>query len=335
MKLLLTGSTGFVGRNLLIQVLKNNKYNKIYLPVRSLEKLKKQLQQDGFSEIPPSLEPLICSAPDWDFEELAVDHLIHCAGILYANTKEQYFDTNVKGTLRLLQTTKTKKALILSSQSATGPCQKDEAERTEKHLERPLTWYGKSKLEMEKQVAKQFSNVDFLFLRPPLILGPRDSASLPIFKMANSRVRFKPGFKAKQFSFIAVSDLIEAIFMALEADWTTLSQKHFFVASNKTITDWNLIEGAGRCTNKNGITLQVPQPLLRLASMAIDRVPAWRKAVPSLTGDRAKEVWPDKWVVSPQAFMDSFDWKAKTELSDVLESTYDWYVKTEQVPAAS
>ena len=47
MKLLITGSTGFVGRNLLLHALRDPYWSEIILPVRNREKLHQQLQAEG------------------------------------------------------------------------------------------------------------------------------------------------------------------------------------------------------------------------------------------------------------------------------------------------
>ncbi|MFM8316241.1 MAG: SDR family oxidoreductase, partial [Deltaproteobacteria bacterium] len=124
MKLLLTGATGFVGRNLLIELLKSNTYETIYLPVRSEQKLKEQLRGEGILELPLCVKPLLMEAPNWDFKTLSnVDHVVHGAGVLFGNSLEDYISTNTEGTLNLMRTLiGPSKFVILSSQAASGPC---------------------------------------------------------------------------------------------------------------------------------------------------------------------------------------------------------------------
>ena len=63
MKLLMTGATGFVGRNLLLELLRKQIYETIYLPVRSEAKLKDQLKAEGFDSLPAELYLLPMEAP--------------------------------------------------------------------------------------------------------------------------------------------------------------------------------------------------------------------------------------------------------------------------------
>lgn len=335
MKLLLTGSTGFVGRNLLLELLKRKNYETIYLPIRSESKLKDQLSKEGISEIPKELYPLRMEAPQWDFSELKeVDHVIHSAGVLSGNSLEDYSKTNTEGTLRLMRTLKgTSKIVVLSSQAASGPCGENQSCKTEADQDRPVTWYGASKLEMESRVEKEFSDKRFVFLRPPMILGPRDSATLPLFKMAAGFVQVKPGFRTKEYSFIAVQDLVQAILRVLEnpTDLRNLSQRKFFVASDKTITDTELITTAAEVMSKPARLLKIPQPMIWGISKVVGNIPALSKAIPNLSKDRAREIWPDKWVVSAKNFEMTFGWQATTNLKSSLGETYQWYRSTGQL----
>jgi len=340
-KLLLTGVTGFVGRNLLLKVLEEATYERIYVPVRSVEKFRAQLQGDGFEEIPSRVEPVVLSAPDWNFSELpVVDHVIHSAGTIFASSRAEYFKTNVDGTLNLLRSLKlapSSRTVILSSQAAAGPCANG-GPRNETHTEAPVTWYGESKLEMERQVTAEFhgqlAEKPYLFLRPPMIFGPRDQATLPLFKMARFPLRVKPGGRPKFFSYLAVSDLVNAILVTLKApSWGGLAGRAFFVASQEPVTDEQLISLCGAAQNRSGYLVKIPHKLLWGVSQVVERVPQWRSGIPNLTADRVREIWPERWVVSTENFAQGFQWKANEELTKTIQLTRDWYVKTGKLPA--
>jgi nucleoside-diphosphate-sugar epimerase len=336
MRLLLTGGTGFVGRNFLLRALELGVYDEILLPVRSPDKLRQQFIGDGFKDIPAQIKPIPAQAPEWKLGELPpVDHVVHLVGIMFARSREEYFATNVEGTLNLLRALapsggETPRVLILSSQSAAGPCRHGEPAKEETHGDKPVTWYGESKLELERRVAAEFSHLNYLFLRPPMILGPRDRATLPLFKMARQPVQFKPGRRSKWYSFISAGDLVSAILAALQSprSWRELERRSYFVTSPEPISDTAMILEARRSLNRRGILLRVPQPLLRVVSQVVDRVPVFRNAVPLLTRDRAREIWPDRWVVSSAKFQQSFGWHPKADLTSTINETRDWYVKS-------
>ena len=334
MKALITGASGFVGRNLVLKLHQDPKYSQLILPVRSRKKLESQLAREGLSSSDSKLKILETGAPSWQgLEGIEVDYLVHCAGLLFAREKDEFFETNVEGTLRLFRSVSFKRAVVLSSQAASGPCQSGQLLKTEEDTENPITWYGRSKLEMENRLEKEFGQRDYICLRPPMILGARDSATLPLFKMVKGRVLFKPGFNPKYYSFVAVTDLVEAIQKGLgTSNKSQESQsKSYFVASDEVITDEMLLTTAAKAAEKKGLLVKVPQPLLKVVAKAVDAVPAWRAAGPSLSGDRAKEIWPDRWVVSSKKFAEEFSWSAGEGLLETLQDTYAWYVKNGEI----
>ncbi|MBY0372330.1 NAD-dependent epimerase/dehydratase family protein [bacterium] len=331
MKLLITGVTGFVGRNFLLSALESGQYEAIYLPVRNRAKFEAQLKQDGIPANHPSLRVFEATAGDWKLGDAAqAEHAVHAAGVIFARTREEYWDTNVEGTIRLFRALKNpQKVVVLSSLAAAGPNATALA-RVERDSSEPVTWYGQSKLEMERRLAGEFAKVPYLLLRPPMIFGPRDQATLPLFKMVRNPVHFKPGYADKYFSVLSVDDLVEAIQTALGHSWSS-SGGVYYVAHPHVITDRELLSNAAAVSGRPSRVVWVPQPLLKLASRLIDTIPTWRATIPSLSVDRAKEIWPKRWVVSAAAFERDFGWRAKTSFRQSLEQTRAWYLQTGQI----
>jgi len=336
MKLLLTGATGFVGRNILLREMVENRYDEVWAPVRSLDKLKEQFIGDGFAGIPSKIKPVLSSASGWKLEGApSFDHVIHAAGALFAPSRQEYFDVNVDGTLSLLRSLKSPgRVVVLSSQAASGPCRGGDGTKREGDADEPVTYYGQSKLEMEKRLQSEFKSLNYICLRPPMVLGPRDQATLPLFKMVRRPLFFKAGFRPKFYSYISVFDLVSAISAALEdgGDWRSLEgQRYYFVASESPVSDRDLIRLAAEASNRKGIFVSLPHAILWGVSQVVNSVPKWRASLPSLSADRAKELWPSRWVVSSAAFRERFRWSPREDLPQTLQKTRDWYVKTGQL----
>jgi nucleoside-diphosphate-sugar epimerase len=333
--LLITGATGFVGRNFLIAAIRSGAYQTIYVTVRSPEKLRAQLTVDGFGGLPPGVIPLVGSAADWKLGALEpVDHVVHTAGILSGRTREDYFRTNVQGTVSLLEQIQNPRAIvILSSQAAGGPCAEGQDSKSEDDRDDPVTWYGESKLELEKEVLNRFADRNVLFLRPPMVLGPRDQATLALFKLVRLPFHFKPGLRDKFYSFIAVSDLVSAVESALKrADhWKTLRYRRYFVAAGDPVSGREVLSRTAEVSRRRGVIVSVPKSVLKMASVLIDAVPRLRDALPNQSQDRVREFWPDRWVVTSRNFENAFAWRANQDLRSALQSTHDWYQKTGQL----
>jgi nucleoside-diphosphate-sugar epimerase len=333
--LLITGATGFVGRNLLLSAIRSGAYESIHVPVRSPEKLQAQLTEDGFEAIPSNVVPVVGSASDWKLNRsMSFDDVVHSAAILSARTREEYRQTNIGGALALLsQVGHPKGIVILSSQAASGPCAHDRASKSEDDRDEPLTWYGESKLAMETETLERYSHLNLIFLRLPMILGPRDQATLQLFKLVKHPFHLKPGFRDKTLSFISVTDLVQAVESVLRQSekWAELRLRRYFVASGDACTDRDLISTAAEVSGRRGVIVPVPNPILRAVSRVIDAIPSLRAAVPNLSRDRVRELRSDRWVVSPKNFEDAFGWRASDDLRTALKSTHDWYRKTGQI----
>ena len=319
MSLLLTGATGFLGRNILARALKEGL--EIFAPVRNPDKLSQQLR---FEQLDTQRLRVLSPAPR-QWSRISPKYAILGAGVLFERARSDYFRTNVDWTLATLGALPEQcRTVVISSQSAGGPTPPGKASRTEDDRDTPITWYGESKLAMEVSIRREFPNRPITILRPPMILGPRDTATLPLFRMARGRVRIKPGLHSKTYSFIAVEDLVTAIFLALEKE--SLAQS-LYVASAQRITDWQLIASAATASNAKGMTLPVPQALVGILARAVDASPTLRAQTPSLTRDRVREIWPGRWVVDGSKFEQFTGWSATTDYHDALRAAHSYYVR--------
>ncbi len=324
-KLLLTGATGFVGQNLLLAALASGRFTEILTPVRDPEKLTRQLAFEGVNP-GPALRVTAWQDP----VPGDVTHAVHCAGSLFARDRATCFRVNVDDTLRLLAPLPAAaRVLVLSSQSAGGPTPPGREARTAADLDTPLTWYGESKLAMEQRLAAE--RPDAMVWRPPMILGPRDRATLPLFQMAAGPLRIKPGLRPKAYSWIAVDDLVRAILHAIQNPKSKI-ENPMGVAAPEPITDTELIATAAAVMGARGRTLALPHPVIRLVSAVVDAVPPLREGTPSLTRDRAREIFPERWVLDASVFREHFAVGPFAGLSETLAATHAWYVRAGQLP---
>ena len=322
--LLVTGATGFVGRNLLLREISQG--NQILAPVRDAKKLRAQLEIEGFD--PESVTPLDPEPENWP-AGIHPTHALLSAGVLFARHRDEYFATNVDWTLRILEALpESARVVVLSSQSAGGPTPHGRAARTESDADTPLTWYGKSKLALERALHSQ-KNRRICILRPPMILGARDTATLPLFKMALGLIRTKPGLRRKEFSFLSVDDVIEAV----QSAWSFESPGPHYISAHRTITDWELIDTAARAAGGKGVTLPIPIAAVKAMSLLVDSIPSLRRSAPSLTRDRAKEIWADRWVVDSTAFRRATGWRSRQDLAEALNGAFRHYVREGHLPS--
>lgn len=323
MRLLVTGATGFIGRTLVLRALADPAVVEVVAPVRSPDKLRSQLAREGAGGL-SKLTILEAEAPHWDFRRIgSVDRVVHCAGVLFGRTRQEYFRVNVDGTLRLLDSLPGKPAaVVLSSQSAGGPTPAREDAKKLDHPDRPISWYGESKLQMERAV-REAGHDRVRFLRAPMVLGPGDQATLPLFRMVRGKFWTKPGRDLKHFSWISSDDLAGAIDAWFECGADHLGVAH--ATSPGTITDADLMLTAGKVSGRQGKLVSIPQILLKPVAFASKFIPAIGKSVPSLTADRAREIWPNRWVIDPEPFHQATGWRGRATLEDTLARTLGWF----------
>ncbi len=320
MNLLITGASGFVGFNLLLQALRDPRIQSLGAAVRNPEKLRKLLAGEGFSEFPARLQVIEGSSSSWNIlakrSQWSPDACVHCAGVLFAHNSGDYYTGNVGGTLGLLKELPDScRVIVLSSQSAAGPTPTGRPFRDESDPETPLSEYGKSKWEMEKRVRKNAGQRPLVILRPPTVLGPHDAATLPIFQMVRLPFWIKPGIPEKHLSWISAGDLSRAI---LEAVFHKDARGTFFVSGSNPTTDLQLLHTAAKIMGTKGRILRVPAQILKCLSGISSLIPALGKAVPSLMPDRVLELMYDNWLISGDAFQSQFAWEAKDSLRDSL-----------------
>lgn len=223
MKILVTGATGFIGSHLVERLVKE-KYN-VRTLVRNEKKENSENRKDSL-ELLKKLKVEIFNGDLLDKKSLekvvnGVDIIFHLAAIArpMAIPKEMYFKVNEEGTRNLLEACKNKKIkkiIIMSSISAVGPT-RDGFPVNEKIECKPIDIYGFSKLAQERIALDYFKNhrLPIVFLRPPMVFGPRDLEMLRLFKAVNKRF-FPIRSNIRGMEFLYVGNLIEACLLAMK-----------------------------------------------------------------------------------------------------------------------
>src|SRR5207248_3276260 len=177
---------------------------------RALEKLPRVEFAPGAIEDPASLGPALDG----------VDAVVHVAGIVKARKPADFFAVNTQGTRNLLDAAVARGGLrrfvYVSSLAAVGPSADgtpvpDDAEP------RPVTHYGRSKLEAERAVLAAADKLPVTVIRPPMIYGPRDRETLAFFTSIRNGLLPMTGDGMNTLSVIYVEDCASAVVRAATA----------------------------------------------------------------------------------------------------------------------
>lgn len=158
-----------------------------------------------------------------DTEGRSFDYVIHAAGATKCRRAEDFFSINAEGTERLALSLRLTEALnvdgrfvFISSLSVMGPAhEKDNQPITEHDLPVPNTAYGASKLQAESLLA-DVKGLNYVVLRPTGVYGPRERDYAMMAQSIRRHIDFAVGYRPQTLTFIYVSDLVDAAFLALE-----------------------------------------------------------------------------------------------------------------------
>ena len=189
-----TGATGFIGRNLIAQLVGQGVVVRAVVRPQSARNV-----ASGASVVRAALEP---TALREAFED--VDAVVHLAGVVNALDETEYTAVNVEGTRAVVWAAAAAgvRLVHVSSLAAAGPASAS-APRSEDDLPSPRTPYGRSKLDGERLVTAM-RGLSWTILRPGVVYGPGDHALLPLFKCARLGLLPLVGRRDAAYMFVHV-----------------------------------------------------------------------------------------------------------------------------------
>ncbi len=200
-----------------------------------------------------------------------VDQVYHVAGLTRARTARAFLRINDEGTRNMVQacldTPGAPRRLIhLSSLAAVGPMPMSTA-YAEDVSPRPVSPYGRSKLNGEAAVLAVRDRLHVTVLRPSVVYGPRDRGVLEIARWVARGLLPMPAGPSRTLSLCHVQDLVAALLAAGEAD--VPSGEIFHVAGEGAFTWEQMGDALGAALGVRPKHARIPLPvLLALATIA-------------------------------------------------------------------
>lgn len=210
MKILITGTTGFIGAHLLRYFSRHG--HEMIAWSRPKEVPKGLEQFASYTSV-----DLLQSVP-----KIKVDACIHCAG--YANDVgdwNTFYQNNVQTTINLFEAVETKRWINVSSSSVYPLLPKAITEEDVDENNFP-SLYGKSKYVAEQWMKDNLtSDQTIISLRPRGVYGTNDRVLLPrILKQGKKGVIKLPGGGRVKLSMTHVSNFVQAVDLSLSCDVT-------------------------------------------------------------------------------------------------------------------
>ena len=169
--ILVTGGTGFIGKNFIFELIKKKKFNIYSL---SQKKIKKESQHKEIKYIFCRMQNKSRLKKELNFK---LDFVVNLAGHSDHNEKKKTYDTHylgLKNLAEIMLTKKIKKFIQIGSSVEYGFIKSPQKEKNENDLNRLESIYGKSKLKSTNYLKKLYKKYSFpsLILRPYLVYGP-------------------------------------------------------------------------------------------------------------------------------------------------------------------
>jgi dihydroflavonol-4-reductase len=319
---LITGATGFIGSQLVDELLKKDNKIKCFVRKNSNLKYLKDKPVDLVYGDYFDKNSLIAALKD-------VDYVYHVAGVTFARKKEDFYKGNVEATRTLIQTCyevnpAIKRFVHVSSQAAVGPS-KDKNNPIDETAECfPLTNYGKSKLEAEKIVTGYFDKMNCTIVRPPAVYGPRDVAIFEYFKTMNNRIQPLIGFGDKLVSLIHSYDLVQGIILAAESN---ISVSNIYFISSEKFYSWKEVgEITEKILSKKSFTIRIPHFAVYIVGAFAEFFSLFSSKPAILNLEKCSEITQSYWICSVDKAIRDLGFRESLTLEQGIQNTVEWYI---------
>ncbi len=322
MNILVTGATGFIGKHLIPSLLQRG-WN-----IRCLARPTSQLPKEFIDKV----EWVIGNLEDRSSLINAcanVDAVIHLGGAIKARNADTFYIVNVEGTRNLLdaleQSGKSNARFIyISSQAALGPAPTPEP-LTEEHTPRPVSNYGKSKLEAEEIVLEYKTRQRCIILRPSAVYGPGDRESLSLFRLAGYHINPHIGFNSTYINSIHVQDIVHLIHLSIEGN---IASGEIFNANDGTDRGYStndVIKCAARSLGTWTMPIYIPKTILKILAVISSGISKISGNASMLNPDKYRELTARYWLFSSQKAQTVLGFTPQYDINTGFQMTADWY----------
>ena len=325
MKILVTGASGFIGSFIVEEALRREM--EVWAAVRKSSS-KKYLTDKRINFIELNLS----SQKELE-KQLAgheFDYVVHAAGATKCLHTDDFFKVNTDGTRHLVQALLALKMPIrrfvyLSSLSVFGAIKEQQPyqEISEHDHPRPNTAYGKSKLMAEQYLDSIGNDFPYIILRPTGVYGPREKDYFLMAKSIKGHTDFSVGFKRQDITFVYVTDVVQAVFLAL--DHGRDGRKYFLSDGNvyQSSDFSNLIHD---CLGRPWwIRIKAPVWVLRLVTFFGEHIGRMTGKISALNNDKYNILKQRNWRCNIEPTVDELGFHPQVDLAEGTWRTIAWY----------
>ena len=332
MKILITGASGFIGSFIVEEALRRG--FETWAAVRGSSS--RQFLTDErihFIELNLSSEEQLCE----QLKDHQFDYVVHAAGVTKCLNKADFHRINTEGTQNLVRAIialkmPLRRFVYISSLSIMGAIREHQpyTEILESDEARPNTAYGQSKLEAEQWLADLPSctggggvGFPYVILRPTGVYGPRERDYFMMAKSIQSHTDFAVGYKQQDITFVYVTDVVQAVFLAMEKGQT--GRKYFLSDGEvyQSSTFSNLIRK--ELGNPWWIRITAPIWVLRVVTFVGEYVGRLTGKVTALNNDKYNIMRQRNWRCDIEPARQELGYEPQVKLEEGVRRSIKWY----------
>jgi len=323
MKILVTGASGFIGSFIVEEALKrgfdtwaavrksssraflqDERIHLIELNLSSEEQLKQQLRDHQF------------------------DYVVHAAGVTKCLHKEDFYRINTEGTKNLVRALialqmPLRRFVYISSLSIMGAIREEQPyqEIRESDEAQPNTAYGLSKLKAEQWLDTQ--PIPYVILRPTGVYGPRERDYFMMAKSIQSHIDFAVGFRQQDITFVYVTDVVQAVFLAMEKGQTG---RRYFLSDGEVYQSTTFSDLIHReLGNPWWIRITAPLWLLRIITFCGEYIAHLTGKVTALNNDKYNIMRQRNWRCDIEPARQELGYQPQVKLEEGVRRSIQWY----------
>lgn len=326
-KILITGATGFIGSFIVAEAIE--KGFEVWAAVRRTSS-KKYLQQPEINFI-----ELDFDSEDRLKEQLKshqFQYVVHAAGVTKCLNSSDFFRTNSQGTKNLVNALRSlqmpiKRFVFVSSLSILGAIHEEMPYKdiTDNDTPQPNTAYGRSKLEAEEFLRSLGDGFPFVILRPTGVYGPREKDYFMMAQSIKQHIDFAVGYKRQDITFIYVADVVQAVFLAINAD-KGVCGKSFILSDGKVYSSRTFSDLIKKELHvKHVMRIVAPIWLLKIISTAGEYTAHITGKVSALNRDKYNIMKQRNWRCDITPARQLLGFKPEYDLERGVKITMKWY----------
>ncbi len=301
-----TGVSGFVGRHVAAALLERGR------AVRGLTRRRKAIE-GRFPEGVELIEGDIASRDAAAAVTRGAEAVIHCAGLIKAGSRHEFFATNGQGTERIVEAAETagvERFVQVSSIAAREP---------------QLSDYAASKREGENALERKPKGLSWIIVRPPAVYGPGDRSTLPLIRALSRHTAWLPGTAGARFSLIHVADLADALAI-LSTSRAPSAERYEIDDGRHGGYGWRDVAAAAALVNRYPTRVAlIPRSMLALPVLASVLAARFVGGAPLVSPGKLNELYHRDWVARGPRLEQVSAWRPQRGLEVGLGETMAWY----------